>query len=67
MLRIFIIQAIHLSCIAYMSDDRSLVKRMSDHMFLMSGLSVPDSYLMADTPPVISILECNPQQWIRLA
>ena len=48
-----------------MSDDRSLVKRMSDHMFLMSGLSVPDSYLMADTPPVISILDCNPQQWIR--
>ena len=50
-----------------MSDDRSLVKRMSDHMFLMSGLSVPDIYLMADTPPVISILDCNPQQWIRLA
>ena len=66
MLRIFVIQAIcHalLTCLV----DRSLVKRMSDHMFLMSGLSVPDSYLMADTPPVISILDCNPHQWIRLA
>ena len=46
---------------------RTLMKNISDHMFLMSSRPVPETYLMSDIAPVITILDCKPQQWIRLA
>ena len=44
---------------------KTLVKNISDHMFRVSGRDVPETYLMSDAPPLITILDCKPQQWIR--
>ena len=46
---------------------RNMLKNMSDHMFLMSGTEVPESYLMSDIPPILTLLECKPGQWVRVA
>merc|ERR1711892_1504940 len=46
---------------------RTLMRNMSDHMFLMSNRDVPDTYLMSDIPPMVTVLECKPGQWIRVA
>ena len=44
---------------------KKLMKTMSDHMFNMANMDIPETYYMADISPIITILECNPGQWIR--
>ena len=44
---------------------KSLMQTMSDHMFRMAETDIPEAYLMADIAPVITLLECQPEQWIR--
>lgn len=46
---------------------RAAMKNLSDHMFLMSNREVPETYLMSDIPPIVTVLECQPGQWIRVA
>ena len=41
------------------------MQTMSDHMFRMAETDIPEAYLMSDIAPVISLLECQPEQWIR--
>ena len=43
------------------------MKNFSDHMFYMSNREVPTTYLMSDIPPVITVLECKPGQWVKVA
>ena len=40
---------------------------LSDHMFTMSGLAVPASYLISSAAPILTTVQCRPQEWVRLA
>ena len=44
---------------------KGLMQSISDHMFRMADTDIPEAYLMSDILPVITMLECQPEQWIR--
>ena len=44
---------------------KSLMQTLSDHMFRMADSDIPETYLMSDILPVITLLECQPEQWVR--
>merc|ERR1711892_144298 len=56
-------EAFHYNNVAY----RNMMKNFSDHMFLMSNKEVPITYMISDIPPVVTVLECQPGQWVRVA
>ena len=41
------------------------MQTFSDHMFRMADTDIPEAYPMSDIVPVITLLECQPEQWIR--
>ena len=44
---------------------KALMQTFSDHMFRMADTDIPEAYPMSDIVPVITLLECQPEQWIR--